>query len=103
MSQAMSFRTCARALPCCRLSDTSVMVRKAALQGAQLVLLGVTNQAAAQTHTHHRLTWHWPQLLQLAEALCGLLTVAPDSALASHDLQQVRLVAIFHADHVSCA
>lgn len=60
------------------------MVRKAAVHAAQQWLV-----AAAQTHRQHN-ALHLPLCIRLAEGLCSLLTVAPDSALASYDLQQVE-------------
>ena len=61
-----------------------MVVRRAALQAAQQLL-----QAAAQTHTQQDSLPCWPTYIKLAEALCSLLTAAPDSPLASHGLQQV--------------
>lgn len=68
-------------LGCLRLLDTSVMVRRAAVQAAQQLL---------QTHTRDGPPRRWSMYIRLAEALCSLLTAAPGSPLASHALQQVH-------------
>lgn len=63
------------------------MVRRAAAHATQQLV-----QAAAQTHTQQdRPQWRWPPYIKLAEALCSLLTAAPDSPLAAPGLQQVTM------------
>ncbi|KAL0030024.1 hypothetical protein WJX79_001712 [Trebouxia sp. C0005] len=66
-----------------RLLDTSVMVRKAVLQAVQLVV-----QSFDQAGPLPTAACNWPLYIRLAETLCSMLTAAPDSSLASQELQQ---------------
>ena len=59
------------------------MVRKAALQAVQLVV-----QSNDQASSLPMAACHWPLYIRLAETLCSILTAAPDSSLASQELQQ---------------
>jgi hypothetical protein len=59
------------------------MVRKAALQAAQLVV-----QSNDQAGSLPMAACNWPLYIRLAETLCSMLTAAPDSSLASQELQQ---------------
>ncbi len=59
------------------------MVRKAALQSVQLVV-----QSDDQAGPLPMAACNWPLYIRLAETLCSILTAAPDSSLASQELQQ---------------
>jgi len=59
------------------------MVRKAALQAVQLVV-----QSNDQAVSLPMAACNWPLYIRLAETLCSILTAAPDSSLASQELQQ---------------
>ncbi len=77
------------------------MVRKAALQAVQLVV-----QSNDQAGPLPMAACEWPLYLRLAETLCSMLTAAPDSSLASQELQQAScpLTSLFCAsDHHQCA
>lgn len=64
------------------------MVRKAALQAIGLVL---ESDAQASQQDSGCI---WPSVhIKLAETLCSLLTVAPDSPLASQEVQQASHLA----------
>ena len=74
---------------CVRVLDSSVMVRKAALQA-----IGQVVESDAQASQQDSAGRIWPSVyIKLAETLCNLLTVAPDSPLASQDLQQASHLA----------
>ena len=65
------------------------MVRKAALQAIGLVV--ESDAQAGQQGSAGRI---WPSVyIKLAETLCSLLTVAPDSPLASQEVQQASHLA----------
>ena len=74
------------------------MVRKAALQAIGLV---VESGAQASQQDSAGCTW-LPVYIQLAETLCSLLTVAPDSLLASQDLQQASHLATACTGFIDC-
>ena len=74
------------------------MVRKAALQAIGLVV-----ESDAQASQQNSAGCLWPSVyIQLSESLCSLLTVAPDSPLASQDLQQASQLATACTRVIDC-
>jgi hypothetical protein len=77
------------------------MVRKAALQAVQLVV-----QSNDQAGSLPIAACNWPLYIRLAETSCSILTAAPDSSLASQELQQASrsITTLFCSqNYCSCA